>query len=107
MIPGTEPLPEPPTLPSVSYGPHDRHVLDFWQATSDAPTPLVICIHGGGFSKGSKEICQGKYGLLLKLCLASGISVASINCRLRPRTPLWTACHEDLADPASDDPVAR
>jgi len=31
-------------------------VLDFWKARSDEPTPLVIYIHGGGFTTGSKAM---------------------------------------------------
>ncbi len=38
-----------PTFADVSYGENDSMKLDFWQAQSDAPTPLFIFIHGGGF----------------------------------------------------------
>jgi hypothetical protein len=31
-----------PTRSEVAYGDHERHVLDFWQARSDQPTPLVM-----------------------------------------------------------------
>ena len=31
-----------PTETDVPYGDHERHVLDFWQAESDKPTPLFI-----------------------------------------------------------------
>jgi acetyl esterase/lipase len=47
------PMPSiPPTHGNVSYGKHERDVMDFWQAKSDKPTPVVICIHGGGWSAG-------------------------------------------------------
>jgi len=29
-----------PTLSEVQYGDHPRHVIDFWKAESDEPTPL-------------------------------------------------------------------
>ena len=45
----------PPTAANVPYGPLERQVLDFWQAKSDKPTPVVICIHGGGFRAGKRE----------------------------------------------------
>jgi acetyl esterase/lipase len=140
-----------PTLAEVSYGEHERHILDFWQAESDTPTPLVFVIHGGGWSGGSKERLS-RFADTQAL-LDAGISVAAINYRLMKHaedvvppvkaplhdaaralqfvrskakewnidkvrigaaggsagacSSLWLAYHEDLADPASEDPVAR
>src|SRR5262245_37815204 len=67
-----------PTSENVSDGPHERNVLDFWQAKSDKPTPLVFCIHGGGWRGGDKS---GYYGQV-KTFLDNGISVVTINYRL-------------------------
>jgi acetyl esterase/lipase len=66
-----------PTHRDVSYGPHARNVLDFWQAESKQPAPLLVSIHGGGFQGGNKSVNPQ----LLKECLASGISVAAITYR--------------------------
>jgi len=68
----------PPTHANVSYGKHERNVMDFWQAKSDKPTPVVICIHGGSLIGGDKS---GYYGRV-KTFLDAGISVATINYRL-------------------------
>jgi acetyl esterase/lipase len=68
----------PPTQANASYGKHERNVLDFWQAKSDKPTPVVICIHGGGWVGGDKS---GYYGRV-KTFLDAGISVVTINYRL-------------------------
>ncbi len=71
------PQPGPaPTLANVPYGTHERQVLDFYQAKSDKPTPLLFFIHGGGWVAGDKKNPGG-----LKSCLAAGISVVSINYR--------------------------
>lgn len=139
-----------PTLANVAYGPHERQVLDFWQAESSRPTPVLFHIHGGGWVAGDKARVGG-----LDRYLAAGISVVSINYRfvtqamladVRPPvqwplsdaaralqfvrsqaeawkldkqrigatggsagacSSLWLALHDDLADPHSDDPVAR
>lgn len=139
----------PPTFEDVSYGPHERQKIDFYQAKSDSPTPLVFYIHGGGWQGGSKT------GFNVKPFLEAGISVAAINYRyvknavdekveppvkaplhdaaralqfVRSKakewnidkvrigatggsaggcSSLWLAFHDDLADPKSDDPVAR
>lgn len=74
-----EDVPEP-TLSCVRYGNHERHVLDFWQAPSDRPTPLVFVIHGGGWVNGSKER-MSRFADAATL-LAAGISVVAINYRL-------------------------
>lgn len=135
---------QPPTYENVKYGPHERNVLDFWQAKSDQPTPLLISIHGGGFITGNKTVPKP----LLKDCLDAGISVAAISYRystheiapasfhdsaralqfLRHQArewnidpnriassgesagagmSLWMGFHKDLADPNSEDPIAR
>src|SRR5687768_13617282 len=45
----------PPTHANVSYGKHERNVMDVWLAKSDKPTPIVICIHGGSWIGGDKS----------------------------------------------------
>lgn len=68
-----------PTLSEIKYGDHPRHVIDFWKADSDTPTPLVFVIHGGGWQGGSKERVDrfADVNALLK----AGISVAACNYR--------------------------
>jgi acetyl esterase/lipase len=71
--------PQPtPTAANVAYGSHERQVLDFWQAKSDRPTPLVLYIHGGGWVNGDKS---GLSAAAIKRYLDAGISVAAINYR--------------------------
>lgn len=69
-----------PTLAGIRYGGHERHVIDFWRAESNSPTPLVFVIHGGGWYGGSKERVQ-RFADVQQL-LDAGISVAAINYRL-------------------------
>jgi acetyl esterase/lipase len=144
--------PEPTKADVVYSAAHARCKLDFWQATSTTPTPLVILIHGGGWTSGDKT----GYGTsAIQPYLKNGISVAAINYRLIQNameqkveppvqaplhdaaravqflrskakewnldpqrfgahggsagacTILWLACHDDLADPKSTDPVLR
>jgi acetyl esterase/lipase len=71
------PMPDvPPTFAKVAYGKHVRQVLDFYQAKSETPTPVVLFIHGGGWRGGDKNSI-GK----VKPYLDAGISVAAINYR--------------------------
>jgi acetyl esterase/lipase len=59
---------------NVPYGTHPRQVLDFYQAKSDKPTPVVLYIHGGGWRNGDKKMKPKPF-------LDKGISVAAINYR--------------------------
>lgn len=80
-----------PTYKDVSYGPHERNVLDFWQSKSDEPTPLVVYIHGGGFRNGNKESVDAA---TLRALLEAKISVAALNYRFVTQAPL-PAAHDD------------
>jgi len=66
----------PPTQSLVAYGPHDSQVLDFWRAGSSQPTPVVLVIHGGGWSTGTRRDVEG-----LEDYLNAGISVVSVDYR--------------------------
>ena len=74
-----------PTFSDVYYGEHERQVLDFWQAESADPTPVVFVIHGGSWTSGSK-IRAFDY-LDVQRLLSRGISVASINYRYVTQAP--------------------
>jgi acetyl esterase/lipase len=139
---------EPKKPLDVPYGKHPRQVLDFYQAKSDKPTPVVFYIHGGGWQNGDKKTNPQPF-------LDKGISVVAINYRyvkqgveekveppvkapledaahalqfVRSKatdwnldkkrigatggsaggcSSLWLAFHADMADPKSDDPIAR
>lgn len=141
----------PPTTRNIRYGPHWQHTFDFYRAESDAPTPLLVMIHGGGWGALDKS---RTWGMQAKM-MSHGISLAAVNYRycgearragVKPPvqwplhdaaraiqtmrhmaaklnvdpqrvaamggsagacTSLWLALHDDLADPESDDPVAR
>lgn len=128
----------------VPYDVHERTVLNFWQAAGDGPRPLLVFIHGGGWTNSAKPDTADGFAAYLR----RGISVAAINYRYSTQAPLpapvhdaaralqfirskakewnidkervaltgssaggctslWLAFHDDLADPAANDPVAR
>ena len=73
--------PAPPVKPThadVHYGPHERQVIDFYQAKSNQPTPVIIYIHGGGFVGGDKRSVNPA---MLQGALDAGISFAAIHYR--------------------------
>jgi arylformamidase len=79
-----------PTHANVKYGPHDRNLLDFWQAKGDGPRPLLVYIHGGGWTSGDKTQPAGPQAAWL----AKGVSYAAINYRLTPANPLPAPVHD-------------
>ena len=84
-----------PSHANVAYGPHPRNVLDLWLATSEKPTPLLVCIHGGGFRQGDKKKYAGDRTLIRAMDKA-GVSVAAINYRLTEggKHPYPAAMHD-------------
>lgn len=80
----------PPTHAEVAYGPHERNVLDFWQADGPGPRPLLIYIHGGGWTGGDKYQADNPQ----RAWLAKGVSYAAINYRLSTTAPLPAPVHD-------------
>jgi acetyl esterase len=70
-----------PDVKDYRYGPHERNVLDLWQAKSAEPRPLVAFFHGGGFDRGDKSDI-GSW--IVEPLLNAGVSVMSANYRLTP-----------------------
>ncbi len=90
---GPKPYPIKPDIENVLYGPHERNVLDLWQAKSDHPTPLILHIHGGGFVAGDNPATPLP---MLRYALDHGISVATMNYRYSTQAP-YPAPMEDGA----------
>lgn len=79
-----------PSHANVAYGPHERNVLDFWEAKDAGPRPLLVYIHGGGWTAGDKTQAYAR----IKPFLDKGISYAAINYRLTPENPLPAPVHD-------------
>lgn len=73
-----------PTYRDLSYGPYERNIMDVWLSSSDKPTPVVIFVHGGGFTSNDKTKIKQED---IKEFLKAGISVAAINYRYRTDQP--------------------
>ncbi len=81
----------------VPYGPHEESVFDIFLAKADAPTPLVIFIHGGGFTSGDKGVIYVSGRKEIREFLSKGVSFATINYRLLDETD-----EEGVAKPLGD-----
>ncbi len=73
------------TFANEKYGPHERNTFDIWLAKSAKPTPLVIYIHGGGFTGGDKSRYFQSEDVVR--FLDAGVSVATINYRFMNEPP--------------------
>ena len=134
-----------PTHADIPYEEYGRTKIDFWKAEGKGARPIMVFIHGGGWSGGDKDKISTSE---IEKCLSHGISVASVGYRLlgtailptpvhdaaraiqfiRSKakewnidknrvmltgssaggcTSVWLACHDDLANPDSEDPVER
>ena len=71
----------PATYDSVHYGPHERQVVDVWLPDGvSKPVPVVVNIHGGGFTYGERKerILEKR----IPECRAAGVAVVSVEYRL-------------------------
>ncbi len=85
---GSTPL--TPTHRDVPYGTHELNLLDFWKAEGESPRPLLVYIHGGGWTGGDKKQEESRFRPFLE----KGISYAAINYRLTGEAPLPAPVHD-------------
>lgn len=82
----------------VAYGPHERHVLDIFTAekSSENNKPVIVFIHGGGFSRGAKSSPDSPfYDNIMNWAVDEGMVGVNINYRLAPEFQ-WPSGIEDL-----------
>jgi triacylglycerol lipase len=86
----------------VPYGPHERHVLDIFAPPADkgpaqrAPRPVLVFVHGGGFSRGAKHTPGSPFFDNIGLwAVDHGLVGVTINYRLAPQFQ-WPSGIEDL-----------
>jgi hypothetical protein len=65
---------------AISYGPYDENLFDIYVPASQDPTPLLIYIHGGGFTGGSRDTTNSEDFVMSYL--SEGVAFASIDYRL-------------------------
>lgn len=74
------------TASDIHYGPHKLQALDVYaSSTCRSNCPVVIWVHGGGWSNGDKTVMGGEDGTKIgALWSQRGAVVVSINYRLTP-----------------------
>ncbi|MEM1327975.1 MAG: alpha/beta hydrolase [Bacteroidota bacterium] len=67
---------------NISYDLHERNTFDLITPKSDTPTPLIVYIHGGGFTRGDKKAAYNKKVTEeIRTFVQNGIAFATINYR--------------------------
>lgn len=81
----------------VPYGPYEENVFDIFLVAATEPTPLIIFMHGGGFTDGDKGVTYLNAREEIREVLTNGASYATINYRL-----LEEVDNEGVIKPLSD-----
>lgn len=64
----------------VAYDNHKRNKFDLISPKSDVPTPLVVYIHGGGFTRGDKKVAYNISDTIRRF-VQEDVAFATINYR--------------------------
>ncbi len=72
----------------AKVGEHELKLDVFWNKTAENAMPLIVCVHGGAWTAGSKDWCPA-----LRM-VKSGYVVSSINYRLSQHSPFPAQIHD-------------
>lgn len=82
----------------VSYGPHERHVLDVFlpanAATQNKPLDAIVFVHGGAFVRGNKSVNGQIYDNVCYWFAAQGLVAINVEYRLADIAPYPGGAHD-------------
>ena len=78
-------LAQTPTLRDHAYGPDPDQRYDLY-APADKEAPTILMVHGGGWSRGDKDMTR-VVDAKLERWLPRGIAFATTNYRMQPKAP--------------------
>jgi acetyl esterase/lipase len=83
---------------NLKYGPADRNLLDVFAPPAASPArPVLIYVHGGGFTAGNKRTGDSPfYDNVMLWAVKNGFVGVNVTYRLAPQA-VWPAGAEDLA----------
>lgn len=97
--PHVAPADEVSTTRDLAYGAHERHRIDLFRpmgATHGGRLPVLLFVHGGGFTAGDKRGAPPFYANVGEYFARHGFLAATMNYRLAPEGA-WPAGSEDVA----------
>lgn len=88
---------QPVSVADAAYGDHPRQMLDLYLPDTDAPAPVLLFVHGGGFIRGDKQASDNPYNAHVGRWAAANDMVGAVmSYRLAPDEQ-WPAGGEDVA----------
>lgn len=81
--------------PDLSYGSDPLQKVDLYQPVQARHAPIVVFVHGGGFSGGDKNSYGPIYGNVTAYLARHGFLAVNANYRLAPAA-IWPAQAEDV-----------
>jgi triacylglycerol lipase len=83
-----------PSIEDMAYGEHARHRQDLFPVKGSG-APVVLFVHGGGFTGGDKQVSPPFYANVGRYFAAHGMLAACMNYRRAP-TGGWPAAAQDV-----------
>ena len=78
-----------------TYGDHVRHKLDVYQPTGQTDVPVMVYVHGGGYSSGDRDLNEEVYGNIPTYFARQGLLGINATYRLAPEAR-WPSGAEDM-----------
>jgi len=75
-----------PTQSDVAYGPDPDQRYDFYRPANAVNVPLILMVHGGGWSFGDKDASRVVNNKIDRW-LPRGVAFVTINYRMQPKAP--------------------
>lgn len=79
----------------LPYGKHPRQLLDVYRPTGKANAPILVYVHGGGYTSGARDTSPYVYGNVLMYFARHGMLGINADYRLAPEGR-WPAGAQDV-----------
>jgi len=80
----------------IAYGSHPLQKLDVYSTEDISDAPIVVFIHGGGFTRGARDTTPEVHANITRFFARHGMIGVNADYRLAPEAP-WPAGPEDVS----------
>jgi acetyl esterase/lipase len=79
----------------IRYGEHERNLVDVYRPRGVENAPVLVYVHGGGYSTGDRDLCPLVYANVPTYFARNGLLAMSATYRLAPEAA-WPSGAEDM-----------